>query len=279
MNTVVSAASLATATAVTIPATATASTPTEGLDRQAIIARAEQLVEILGDRVVCAGWHEHFDQRRAAAFLDAVRREDYNAEYGDEATEIVNDWVAGHGQSFDWLYRGDPSGLICRAAHQAFKMSPAANESDPIFAAIEAHEAAVKAFAQAVRENCRLEESLPQECCQSSITAYERKIVETDDPRWIEAEEQVEETGDVMDDAAIKILNLEPATLQGAFAVLRYAVDHIDHHAGEMMGWPDNLLLDGVDPDTAKLNDSRSAEYFLMLIVAVGLERLLSATA
>jgi hypothetical protein len=73
--------------------------------------------------------------------------------------------------------------------------------------------------------------------------------------------------------------NFEPETLQGAFAVLRYAVDHMDRYDSEMMSWPDRLLLDGIDPDMAKWNVKRSAEYFLMLNVAVSLERLLNATA
>ena len=55
-------------------------------------------------------------------------------------------------------------------------------------------------------------------------------------------------------------------------------VDHMDRYDGEMMGWPDSLLRDGVDADMAKWNVGRSAEYFLMQNVAVSLERLLNAT-
>jgi hypothetical protein len=156
-------------------------------------------------------------------------------------------------------------------------VAAATAEVDPIFAAIGRHKAAVEANGKAVHDECCLEEVLPWDRHQSFIAAYGRKIIETDDPRWIEAEEQVEKTGDAMNDAATEILNFEPQTLQGAFAVLRYAVDHMDRYDGEMMGWPDSLLPDGVDPD--KPWGSRSAEYFLMKNVAATLERLLSATA
>jgi hypothetical protein len=56
-------------------------------------------------------------------------------------------------------------------------------------------------------------------------------------------------------------------------------VDHIDDQRGIAMAWPDSLLPDGVDPETATLGDYRSAEYFLMLAVAEGLERLAERSA
>ncbi len=77
--------------------------------------------------------------------------------------------------------------------------------------------------------------------------------------------------------ASIAILDIEPKTLQGAAALLRYALGHIDRYDGEMIGWPDRLLPSGVVfnyRDTAKSNDVRSPEYFLMQKVAAALERL-----
>jgi hypothetical protein len=44
-----------------------------------------------------------------------------------------------HGQSFDWLYLGNPAGLIAGAAHCAFPTSSTTQGDDPIFAAIQAH--------------------------------------------------------------------------------------------------------------------------------------------
>jgi hypothetical protein len=78
---------------------------------------------------------------------------------------------------------------------------------------------------------------------------------------------------DVMDGAAKEIL-----TSQGAFAVL-ICGDHIDRYDGEMMAGPTACSRTEIDPDTAKWNASRNAEYLLMLNVAVSFERLLNATA
>ena len=61
-------ASASSLPALAIPAASLAA-PADPRDRQAVVARAEQMVEILRDRFVCAGWHEQFDTNRAAAFL------------------------------------------------------------------------------------------------------------------------------------------------------------------------------------------------------------------
>lgn len=167
--------------------------------------------------------------------------------------------------------------LPVNVAHgaQALPGELPARPADPIFAAIDAHRSAVADFMAAVKAESRLEEALPRERRKSTITAYERTIVETDDPRWIESEIRIDQTGDAMEDAAIAILDIEPETLQGAAAALRYMVEHIDEHKGEAMGWPQRLLVDGADPDdTTRPQDTRSSEYFLMQNVAASLERI-----
>src|SRR5437762_823191 len=64
---------------------------------------------------------------------------------------------------------------------------------DPILAAIEKHRAAYAAHGDAVRRNFALEEELPKDRRQSDITVWETKIVETDDPRWIASQKEVDE--------------------------------------------------------------------------------------
>jgi hypothetical protein len=127
--------------------------------------------------------------------------------------------------------------------------------SDPIYAAIEHHRSAVENF-------------------KKSMEGEDADIVDTDDSRYIEAQKRIQQASDAMDDAAEAILALEPQTPRAAAAALRYMVGHIDRYDGETMGWPHRLLPDGVDPDTAKWNAGRSAEYFLMQNVAATLERL-----
>ena len=146
--------------------------------------------------------------------------------------------------------------------------------ADPIFAAIADHRSAVEAHDNAVHEKSRLEGVLPRDRCRSLITLYERKIVETDDARWIEAEELVDKANNIMDAAAMVIVNLEPETVQGAIAVLQYAVDHMDRYDGLMMGWPKSLFPDRVDEEDTGWQTARSSEYFLMQNVAASLARL-----
>jgi hypothetical protein len=99
--------------ALAIPAATSSAQAAE--DRLAVVARAEQMVETLRDCFVCDDWHERFDQQRASEFLDAVRQQDYSAD-DDPKLAIITTWVSDHGQSLDWLYFGDPGGLISRAA-------------------------------------------------------------------------------------------------------------------------------------------------------------------
>lgn len=113
--------------ALTVPAIVNAA-PLPADTRAATVGRAQQLVDLLSDRYVCAGWHEAFDKERAAKFLAAVQTEDYS-EY-TEATAFVNAWMRDHGQSLDWLYDGDLLGMITGAAAQ----SPAAAVLTPAHA-------------------------------------------------------------------------------------------------------------------------------------------------
>ena len=46
--------------------------------------------------------------------------------------------------------------------------------------------------------------------------AFMRKIVETDDPRWIENGKNLVAMYDTEDDSALEFINIEPTTLAGA---------------------------------------------------------------
>jgi hypothetical protein len=129
--------------ALAIPAASLAA-PANPRNREAIFARAEQMVEILRDRFVCEGWHEGFDQQRASEFLDSVRQQDYSAE-DDPKLATITTWVSDHGQSLDWLYCGDPSGLISKTAARSRSAAAIPAAPDPIFALIEQHRLAYRA--------------------------------------------------------------------------------------------------------------------------------------
>jgi hypothetical protein len=125
------------------------------IDRAGMVARAEQMVDFLGSRYIREGWQESFDRQRAAAFLESVRRFDPSAE-DCEHFETMRDWMHDHGQSFDWVLDGDPSGMIGTGA----KASPRVAEADPIFPAIERWKEALAfsdgTFADPVEEEAAL---------------------------------------------------------------------------------------------------------------------------
>jgi hypothetical protein len=147
-------------------------------------------------------------------------------------------------------------------------------EVDPIFAAIARHAETVTKFNEAVRARNDLQDALPLDRCQSMITVHGRDIVETDDPRFIEWEIKVDATSDEMGDAAVQFLQVEPTSLQGAAALLRYVVDHFDESGGVLVGFPDDLLTDQLDPELNRDQQARSTEYWLMKNVAASLARL-----
>jgi hypothetical protein len=111
-------------------------------------------------------------------------------------------------------------------------------EVDPIFAAVEAHRRAVAAHGEAVDTEMALEESLPDDRRRSLITIWEEKIVETDDPRWIASERARRAAVDTVDDLAMNLVKIEPTTIAGIEALLRYFADN-----------EDNIFPDGVDRD------------------------------
>jgi hypothetical protein len=111
---------------------------------------------------------------------------------------------------------------------------------DPILAAIEAHRAVTVELHSVLAVQSGLERTLPRDKRQSSIDAWEEKIIATDDPRWIECERAVHATFDAETDAAIELLNVRPATMLGLIALLQYVTDaDLDGEA-----WPRELLSD-----------------------------------
>ena len=81
---------------------------------------------------------------------------------------------------------------------------------DPIFAAIDAHKAAMAAFISVVSEASELEELLPHDLRQSYIDPDETLIVATDDPRWIINTRNYQRLSDAETDAAIALVNIAP---------------------------------------------------------------------
>jgi hypothetical protein len=144
--------------------------------------------------------------------------------------------------------------------------SAAALGADPIFAAIDAHKAAMAAFISVVSKASELEELIPYNLRQSHIDPDETLIVATDDPRWITNTRNYQRLNDAETDAAIALVNIAPTTVAGVIALLQYA------NSADTDGrcWPTDLQ----DDDGKK---TRSWHYFLIQAMAEVLPGMVSA--
>jgi hypothetical protein len=113
-------------------------------------------------------------------------------------------------------------------------------------------------FNDRIHRHSQLEEELPPDLRQSSITQWDTVIVETDDPRWPLVEAEVEHASSVEENAAVELVNVEPETVAGTLALLDYVV----HREKRGDGWP--LVVD----DDGK---SRSWHFFLLKNIAAAL--------
>jgi hypothetical protein len=256
MNTMVSAASLVTATAITVPPIATAAPAVDAVSFPDLVARflllRERWKSDLDSEVneVCEplslvvktivnrppkslcdlGW-------QAETFLTWA--DDYQTieDYDDEVVRMVKTLLAN----------------VRSLAGPMIPSIPVAETDDPIFAAIEAHKAARVALYRSIDLHSTLESELPRDKRRSRIKFFEETICETDDPRWIESERAVIRCHDAEENAAIELLGAPVATRAGILALLQYTnTADIDG-----AGWPDALVSD----DGSK---TRSWHYFLI---------------
>jgi hypothetical protein len=86
-------------------------------------------------------------------------------------------------------------------------------------------------------KQARLEQELPKDRQRTHLTADEREIVGTDDPRWIAVEEQVISQHDAIDAACDS-----PTTIAGCAALLSYAAEFVRTTGDE---WPNKYKYEG----------------------------------
>jgi hypothetical protein len=120
---------------------------------------------------------------------------------------------------------------------------------DPIYAAIEAHKAARAAVVPVIDAHQALESELPQERRRSDVNVWGEKIVETDDPRWIECERAVMRAWDAAEETAIALVCIQPTTREGFLALL----DHAVAYDTDGNGWPTGVGL--IDDDGKRTRD------------------------
>jgi hypothetical protein len=90
---------------------------TKEINHHAILARVEQIIDLLRTRHVREGWR--LDEEGAARTLRYFRHcadggRDNMAEWG-----AATDFLYRNGQSLDWVILGNPGGMICHAAAQS----------------------------------------------------------------------------------------------------------------------------------------------------------------
>ena len=138
MNMLVSSAAVAAA----MPVAAEAAKIPSGLEHRAIFERAQQAVNWLRESFVCDGWK--IDEARATASLAYLGRQAAGGPAEEEAEQAAIAFFGDHGQSLDWIFLGDPSGMVCGAAAR----SVVARQGAPL-------NALVDEFAAAENEFCR----------------------------------------------------------------------------------------------------------------------------
>jgi hypothetical protein len=89
----------------------------------AMLARAEQMIDVLRSCYVSEGWK--LDDEAAERTLRYFRRVAADpsllalspgADDADEEWHALMTFFSDHNQSLDWVFRGDPRGMICGVA-------------------------------------------------------------------------------------------------------------------------------------------------------------------
>jgi hypothetical protein len=117
MNSIVSAAAVASATA--IPSLDQAAPVNEAASPSAALVRAEQVVNTLRSSYVRENWKiEENDAEHALAYM---RKYAAGKETEDHEQAVMEMFFGCHGQSLDWIFRGDVGGMICMLAARSFR--------------------------------------------------------------------------------------------------------------------------------------------------------------
>ncbi len=194
------------------------------------VARFELMLDAIKTRHVCDGWSvDAIAGDRALKYLRKIAAG--GRERASKFDELIQ-FVADHGQSLDWIFRGDLVVMICHAAAH----SPRALRSveDGVFAVIAEHRAAVAAY----------------------VTACKAAGARSPAPKLdaAAADARVRATGDREQDLLAKVLNSEPTTLAGVAALLDHLglPDFLDEEEGRS-----TMKLSSRRPTRADLSNAR----------------------
>ncbi len=159
------------------------------LDWPGILARAEHMIAKLPRSYGSENWATA-DDEAAARTLQYFRARAAGLDDDEDEWGATIEFFGVHGQSFEWVFRGDPVTMI----HGMAAHSRRAAMADPIFAVIEEHRAAHLGLRAACLAN-----GLDIEECPTKKRAQERQMA-----------------------AELPLFNTAPTTVFGAAALLEY---------------------------------------------------------
>jgi hypothetical protein len=141
--------------------------------------------------------------------------------------------------------------------------------SDPIIAAIEAHRRACAVTRAAFERQSAVEDELGAGARRPAGEAES-------DPRWIAANDTAAKALAVQDELAVKLLEPQPATIDGAAALLTYYVDVITTKQPEVV-FPELDGNGGLFESISTNESRRDFGYFIVRNVAAALSDMAAA--
>jgi hypothetical protein len=225
MNMFVSSAAVAAAPAVAMNS---AAHEPPAIDHRAILARVEQIVDLLRTRFVCEGWR--MDEHGAARALDYFRRHVDGPAFTDEDEDTTAyhqalEFFRSHGQNLDWIHDGNVGGMICGLAGHSTRANEATDAQllaleEKVFAHKEAFDA-LKPEADRLREIwCKEDHRLHDEFETTRIwpTFEERKAILDAMPEYKESmrlQEMQQQHREKADDLVKQMWEIKAQTPEG----------------------------------------------------------------
>jgi hypothetical protein len=223
------------------------------------LRRVREILQVLRTRHVRKGWK--VDETAAAAALAWFEGRVNGRVCDEEMKEGMKAlwFLHRHGQSLDWVFAGDPGGMICNGAAHSDQAGHA-TVNDPIFAAIDKH---ITATMEMMR----------------TASIYALRDEESE-----KAAADADAATDAFVEASCALTEICPTTLRGVLALL----NHVDgFNRGEFAlneecfsnheDWPDNLVGEDIfDAKGSQLGhpDGLSFDFWLLRNVRDALARL-----
>jgi hypothetical protein len=88
-------------------------------NHKAALRRFKQVIKVLSDCIITAGWSDSFRKEEANRFQRYLERRAAGGGEHAKTERDLWDWLYIHGQNCDYVLRGDVTGMICHGAHHS----------------------------------------------------------------------------------------------------------------------------------------------------------------